>query len=146
VRDRHASAFGLGTEAQSGVAELIVDMPTYDSRDRKDVMLRQIREVIAEENRKHIIERLWKGRQERARRGLRPRGNLCYGYERAGRDIAIKPSEALIVRLIFAGAAGGSCGSAIAIALNAKGLVRRNGKAMDAAADCIYARTPRVLR
>jgi len=55
-----------------GVRVLIADMPTYDSRDRKDVMLRQIREVIAEENRKDIVERLWKGRRERVRNG-RPR-------------------------------------------------------------------------
>jgi DNA invertase Pin-like site-specific DNA recombinase len=57
---------------QLGVRVLIADMPTYDGRDRKDVMLRQIREVIAQENRKDIIERLWKGRQERVRRGLAP--------------------------------------------------------------------------
>jgi DNA invertase Pin-like site-specific DNA recombinase len=45
-------------------------MPTYNSRDREDVLLRQIRGANAEENRKDIIERLWKGRQQRARRGL----------------------------------------------------------------------------
>ena len=53
-----------------GVRVLIADMPTYNGKDRKDVLIRQIREAIAEENRKDIIERLWKGRQERARRGL----------------------------------------------------------------------------
>lgn len=47
----------------------IADMPSYNGRDRKDVLVRQIREAIAEENRKDIIERLWKGRQERVRRG-----------------------------------------------------------------------------
>src|SRR6266851_1152093 len=67
---------------QFGVRVLIADMPTYNSRDRKDVMLRQIREVIAEENRKDIIERLLKGRQERVRRGLPAGGNVAYGYRR----------------------------------------------------------------
>jgi len=55
---------------QAGVEVLIADMPAYNGRDRKDVLIRQIREAIAEENRKDIIERLWKGRQERVRRGL----------------------------------------------------------------------------
>lgn len=53
--------------ATLGVDVLIADMPTYNGRDRKDVLVRQIREAIAEENRKEIIERLWKGRQERVR-------------------------------------------------------------------------------
>ena len=46
-------------------------MPNYNGKDRKDVLIRQIREAIAEENRKEIIERLWKGRQERVRRASR---------------------------------------------------------------------------
>jgi site-specific DNA recombinase len=54
--------------ARFGVEILIADMPTYNGRDRKDILIRQIREAIAEENRKDIIERLWKGRQERVRR------------------------------------------------------------------------------
>jgi len=35
-----------------GIEILIADMPTYNGRDRKDVLVRQIREAIAEENRK----------------------------------------------------------------------------------------------
>src|SRR6266851_1031126 len=99
---------------------LIADMPTYNSKDRKDVLLRQIREAIAEENRKDIIERLWKGRQERVRRGLPPGGNVCYGYERVGRDVTINALEADIVRLVFEHSQDGSRGSVIAAALNAK--------------------------
>jgi hypothetical protein len=40
-------------------------LPTcrYSGQNRRDVLIRQIREAIAEENRKDIIERLWKGRQ-----------------------------------------------------------------------------------
>ncbi|MBI3637306.1 MAG: recombinase family protein [Candidatus Rokubacteria bacterium] len=44
-----------------GVQVLIADMPTYNGKDRKDVLIRQIREAIAEENRKDIIERVRKG-------------------------------------------------------------------------------------
>src|ERR1041384_3765161 len=61
-----------------GVAVLIADMPGYDSRNRRDVLIRQIREAIAEDNRKEIIERLWKGRQERIRKGKAPGGNVPY--------------------------------------------------------------------
>lgn len=64
---------------QLGVEILIADMLTYNGKNRKDVLIRQIREAIAEENRKDIIERLWKGRQERVRRGLPPGGNAPYG-------------------------------------------------------------------
>jgi site-specific DNA recombinase len=59
---------------------LIADMPQYNG-ERKDILIRQIFEAIAEENRKEIIERLFKGRQERVRKGLFPGGNLPYGYE-----------------------------------------------------------------
>jgi hypothetical protein len=48
-----------------GVEVLIANMPNYSRHDRKAMFLRQIREAMAEENRKDIIEKLWKGRQER---------------------------------------------------------------------------------
>ena len=51
--------------AELGVEVRIAGMPKYNAKDRKDVMLRQVREATAEENRKDIIEPLWKGRQER---------------------------------------------------------------------------------
>src|SRR3972149_1910445 len=86
---------------QLGVEVLIADMPTYNGKDRKDVMIRQIREAIAEENRKDIIERLWKGRQERVRRGLPPGGNVPYGYHRNGAGLIRHEEEATVVRRIF---------------------------------------------
>jgi site-specific DNA recombinase len=52
-----------------GVKVFITDMPNYDGSNRKDVLIRQIKEAIAEENRKEIIERLKKGREERIRKG-----------------------------------------------------------------------------
>ncbi len=84
-----------------GVQVLIADMPTYNGKDRKDVMIRQIREAIAEENRKEIIERLWKGRQERVRRGLALGGNVPYGYRRNGNGLLPHPEETEIVKKIF---------------------------------------------
>jgi site-specific DNA recombinase len=113
---------------QTGVRVLIVDMPTYDSKDRKDVLIRQIREAIAEENRKDIIERLWKGRQERVRRGLPPGGNVAYGYRRTRHGVVIDLSEAAIVRTIFEAFESGQGRTRIAVELNEKGLTRRNGK------------------
>ena len=112
---------------QLGVRVLIADMPTYDGRDRKDVMLRQIREVIAEENRKEIIERLWKGRQERVRRGLPPGGNVAYGYQREGKRLTLDTLEVETVRKIFDLAGRGMGGSVVAGTLNRQGLRRRNG-------------------
>src|SRR5713101_9324726 len=110
-----------------GVRVLIADMPTYNGKDRKDVLIRQIREAIAEENRKDIIERLWKGRQERVRRGLPPGGNVPYGYRRIAKALVIDPAEATIVRTVFELAERGETPSAIARILSAKGLGRRNG-------------------
>jgi site-specific DNA recombinase len=113
---------------QLGVRVLIADMPTYNGKDRKDVLVRQIREAIAEENRKDIIERLWKGRQERVRRGLPPGGNVPYGYRRDGKGLAPDPAEAEIVRVIFELAERNLTRSGIARVLNEKGGARRNGE------------------
>ena len=65
-------------------------------------MIRQIKEAIAEENRKEIIERLRKGREERARKGQMSGGNLSYGYARQQRRIQVVPEEAEGIRVIFA--------------------------------------------
>lgn len=88
----------------------------------------QIREAIGEENRKDIIERLWKGRQERVRRGLPPGGNVPYSYQRNGKGLILDPAEAEIVGMIFELAGRGETCSGIPRALNGKGLARRNGK------------------
>jgi site-specific DNA recombinase len=111
-----------------GVRVLIADMPTYNGKDRKDVLIRQIREAIAEENRKDIIERLWKGRQERIRRGLAPGGNVAYGYRRNGQGIEVDTGEAAIVRRVYTLAEQGHLASAIAQLLTDAGHRRRNGK------------------
>lgn len=50
---------------------LIADMPRYNG-ERKDILIRQIMKVLAEENRRDIIERLWKGRWERVKGGSIP--------------------------------------------------------------------------
>jgi DNA invertase Pin-like site-specific DNA recombinase len=87
--------------ATLGIDVLIADMPTYNGKDRKDVLVRQIREAIAEENRKEIIERLWKGRRERVHRGLPPAGTAPYGYRRDGRRLVVDQAEAGIIQLVF---------------------------------------------
>jgi site-specific DNA recombinase len=112
---------------QLGVRVLIADMPTYNGDNRKDVLVRQIREAIAEDNRNDIIERLLKGRQERVRRGLAPGGNVAYGYRRDGKRIVLDTLEADIVRVIFRLVDQGLSGSAMAATLNVRELSRRNG-------------------
>ena len=109
------------------VKVLIADMPQYNG-ERKDVLIRQIMEAIAEENRKDIIERLLKGRQERVRNGLFPGGNLPYGYTRKGKTVQIQRYEARLVNRIFVLGSQQYTGQAIADDLNLNGFRRRNGK------------------
>jgi site-specific DNA recombinase len=111
-----------------GTKVLIADMPHYDGSNRKDVLVRQIREAIAEENRKEIIERLKKGREERTLKGKMAGGTLPYGYSRDGKVITKNPQEAEIVGTIFALHGHGESCQKIADHLNKKGLARRTGK------------------
>lgn len=106
---------------------LIADMPQYNG-ERKDILIRQILEAISEENRREIIERLLKGRQERIKKNLFPGGNLPYGYTRRNRVIEINVQEAEIVRQIYALSAQGLTEQGISDELNGCGYVRRNGK------------------
>lgn len=108
-----------------GIKILIADMPQYKG-EQKDILIRQIMEAIAEDNRRDIIDRLWKGRQERVRKGLFPGGNLPYGYKREGKKVIIDADEAKIVQYIFE--ATGRTGDGIARELNKKGYRRRNNK------------------
>src|SRR5205823_8310258 len=112
---------------QWGVQVLIADMPTYNPRNRRDVLIRQIREAIAEDGRKEIIERLWKGRQERTRQGKTPGGNVRYGFRRRNKKLVVHPGEAEIVRLVFYLLDAGLSHSSVASALHAQGFTRRNG-------------------
>ncbi len=111
-----------------GVKVLIADMPHYDGGNRKDVLIRQIKEAIAEENRKEIIERLKKGREERVRKGRLAGGTLPYGYMRNAKEINKDPREAGIIRIIFALSDQGKSGQKIADYLNDQDYRRRNGR------------------
>ena len=111
-----------------GIKVYIVDMPHYDVSNRKDVLIRQIKEAIAEENRKEIIERLKKGREERTRKGLMAGGTLSYGFVRTGKKIQKDRHEVEIIKIIFSLCPIKS-GQEIAAYLNEKGYRRRNGSA-----------------
>lgn len=106
---------------------LIADMPQYNG-ERKDILIRQIMEAIAEDNRKEIIERLYKGRQERVSKGLFPGGNLPYGYVREEKVVRIHGQEVEVIRQIYKLAGDRYTGQAIAHDLNSQGYIRRNGK------------------
>jgi site-specific DNA recombinase len=110
-----------------GIRVLIADMPTYDARNRRDVLIRQIREAIAEENRKEIVERLWKGRRERVRSGRPAGGMVPYGYKRRQKQFVPHPIESQIVREIFEKDASDMSVVEIARSLNQRGFRRRNG-------------------
>lgn len=112
-----------------GVRVLIADMPFYNGTDRRDVLIRQIREAIAEENRKDIIERLWKGRQERVRQGKPPGGTAPYGFRRVPKQgLEIDHLESAIVKKIFEWIDSGLSRKAIADHLNEGCNKRRNGQ------------------
>jgi site-specific DNA recombinase len=111
-----------------GVRVLIADMPTYNGQDRRDVLIRQIREAIAEDNRKEIIERLLKGRQERVRRGNFSGGNPPYGYRTENKGLIPDSGEAAIVQEIVRLDACGMSVTGITDELNTKDNKRRNGK------------------
>lgn len=110
-----------------GVRVFIADMPHYDSNNRKDVLIRQIKAAIAEENRKEIIERLKKGREERIRKGKLAGGTLPYGYMRNSKEIKKNPQEAEIIKTIFSLSDRQESGQEIANYLNENGYRRRNG-------------------
>ncbi len=114
---------------QLGVRVLIADMPFYNGDDRRDVLIRQIREAIAEENRKDIIEKLFKGRQERVRQGRPAGGTTPYGYRRERKQLVEHPDEAQVVRIILTMDDSGASGTEVAESLNASGFTRRNGTA-----------------
>src|SRR3990172_4095412 len=103
-----------------GIKILIADMPGYNG-DRKDVLIRQILEAIAEENRREIIERLLKGRQERVRGGLFPGGNLPYGFIRRNKTITSHPQEIEIIKEIYVLASEYDTDQEIADELNRRG-------------------------
>lgn len=110
-----------------GVRVFIADMPHYDGSNRRDVLIRQIKEAIAEENRKEIIERLKKGREERVRKGLMAGGTLPYGYTRQGKKIKHDLLEMEVVKLIFQfKEQNNNSGRQIADRLNENGYRRRN--------------------
>ena len=111
-----------------GIRVLIADMPGYNGQDRRDVFLRQICEAIAEENRKAIIERLLKGRQERVRKGHYPGGNIPYGYRMEKKTLVPHAAEAEVVRQIIRLQIGGVPVREIVNALNRREARRRNGK------------------
>jgi site-specific DNA recombinase len=110
------------------VEVLIADMPHYDPKNRKDVLMRQIREAIAEDDRKEIIDRLWKGRRERVRNGKPAGGTVPYGYRRRKGGFVPHSIESAIVRRIFELRGAGVSGTQVANDLNKRAFRRRNGK------------------
>ena len=111
-----------------GVRVLIADMPYYDGSNQKRRAIETDWEAIAEENRKEIIERLKKGREERTLKGKMAGGTLPYGYRRKGKGITKDTGEAGVVRVIFYLKQDRKSGRTIADYLNDLGHRQRNGR------------------
>lgn len=75
-------------------------MPQYNG-ERKDILIRQILKAIGEDNRRDIIERIWKERQERVKKGCFPGGNTPYGYKRKGKHFATNLGKAEVILHIY---------------------------------------------
>ena len=106
----------------------LIDMPNYDPDNHNDVFVRQIKEVVAEKERKDIVKKLKKGRQERIRKGKPPGGTVPFGYKRRNKKLTPAPLEKDIVCLIYELAQNGEKPFKIALILNEQGLRRRNKK------------------
>ena len=104
------------------------DMPYYDADNYSDVMVRQIKEVVAEGNRNAIVDRLKKGRQERVRKGRPPGGTVPYGYRRKNKKWVLFHPEISIVTTIYDLIRKGEKAVNIAKILNEQGHRRRNGR------------------
>ena len=87
--------------SKDNVRIYFADMPYYNPNDYNQVMMRQIREVIAEGNRNAIVKKLKDGRMERTRKGKPAGGNTPYGYRRVNKRFEINPPEAETVKEIF---------------------------------------------
>ncbi|MFW9876706.1 MAG: recombinase family protein, partial [Candidatus Thorarchaeota archaeon] len=113
---------------KNDVSIFIADMPHYNGKNSKDVLIRQIREAIAEENRKEIIDRLKRGREERIKKGRPAGGNVPYGYTRVNKEFKKNPDEVKIIKLIFFLKRNNMGGKLTADCLNRRGYKLRNGK------------------
>ncbi len=90
-----------------------------NGRTDSDLLLGDIQHAIAAHERRAIVARLAKGREEKAaREGASARaqgGRLPYGYRRDGRGLAeVDPEAAEVVRLIFTRAREGKSSAKIA--------------------------------
>jgi len=112
--------------SKDNVRLYFTDMPFYDHDNHGDVMVRQMKEVIAEGNRNEIVNRLRKGREERIRKGKTPGGTVPYGYIRESKEFKIALDEAKVIKTIFKKSEVYNSNK-IAEIINKKGYKRRNG-------------------
>lgn len=82
---------------------------------------------VAEQERMNITKRTSGGRTIKARQGGYSGGRVPYGYAASDGRLVIKPSEAEIVRDIFAKKDGGATYQRIVNDFNSKGILSRSG-------------------
>ena len=87
-------------------------------------LMRTFRGVMAEEERKKILERTQRGKRQRARDGAHAATVAAYGYTWTAdrRAYAIDPATAPIVRRIFAEVTAGRSTNAVAVSLTQDGI------------------------
>lgn len=131
-RDNNARAL-ISMAVKKAKGEIIsIEQPRYSlySEDPDDFLFNSIMELIDQYERMVINKRLTKGKNEKARQGLKPAGRAPLGYQwnKETRKIEVNEQEAKIVKQIFSAAEMGSGFTYIAKRMNDRELFSRNGK------------------
>jgi len=109
-----------------------VEQPRYDlyATDPNDRLIAGIIELLDEWERLSIALKLARGRTVKAKGGDKPAGVCPYGYKYADdkKSVLVDAQEAQLVKFLFTEGQKGRTLGQIADALNAKGIVTRQGK------------------
>lgn len=115
-----------------GANVISIESPNYDlySKDPNDYLINAIMEALDVYDRMNISLKLARGRTVKAQSGAKPAGVCPYGYHYAAdkKSVVIDAAEAQLVKFMFTEAQKGRSLGQIANAMNAKGVVTRQGK------------------
>lgn len=115
-----------------GANVVSIEQPRYNiySKDPNDYLINAIMEALDVYDRMNISLKLARGRTVKAKTGAKPAGVCPYGYQYAAdkKSVIVDAAEAQLVKFMFTQAQTGRSLGQIADAINAKGVVTRQGK------------------
>lgn len=110
---------------------LSIEEPRYSlyTKDPNEFLFNSFMEMLDEYSRLEINMKLSKGRRTKANKGIKPCGNLPYGYRYSSdkKKIEINPEESKIVNIMFELASQGNGYQDIANKLNDQGYTTKKG-------------------